>query len=48
MNFKTHATLKVIGFVAATLLATVVLIAAGLGGEDGPGLRIGWFGVSEL
>jgi hypothetical protein len=38
--------MKSILFVAATLLATAILVAAGLG-EGGQGPRIGWFEVSQ-
>jgi hypothetical protein len=37
--------LKILAFVAATLLATGILVVAGL--EDAnPGARVGWFGSS--
>lgn len=33
-------------FIAATFLATLILVAAGWD-EAAQGLRVGWFGVSE-
>lgn len=41
-----HGTLRVVGFVLATLLATVVLVTAGLGDDD-DALHVGWFEVSQ-
>lgn len=42
-----NGTLKAVGFALATLLATVVLVAAGLG-DDKEGVRVGWFDVSQV
>lgn len=41
-----QGTLRAVGFVLATLLATVVLVAAGLG-DDNDALHVGWFEVSQ-
>lgn len=43
---RTSGALKVLAFIAATLLATGLLVAAGLGDGD-PGPRMGWFDVSS-
>ena len=38
--------MKTLMFIAATFLATLILVAAGLGEVD-QGPRVGWLGVSQ-
>jgi hypothetical protein len=46
MNLKANGILKAVAFVAATMLATTILVVSGLG-DDGQGPRVGWFEVSQ-